>query len=239
VPRTKTPQQILEELQSLHDLGYRGHVDFVDDNLIGNRKSLRGFLPKLIAWQRAHDYPFEFSTEASINLADDNDLLELMRAANFFSIFIGIESPDPDTLVHTKKKQNTRLSLVESIHKLYRAGIYVTAGFIIGFDSEKTSMADAMVEFIREAAIPVAMVGLLSAFPNTQLTRRLEKEGRLHKDFDRVFVRIDETHAWTHLTPSVPNAIFADYRNVLSASTISSLCSAREQLTDARCPADR
>ena len=218
VPRTKTPQQILEELQSLHDLGYRGHVDFVDDNLIGNRKSLRGFLPKLIAWQRAHDYPFEFSTEASINLADDNDLLELMRAANFFSIFIGIESPDPDTLVHTKKKQNTRRSLVESIHKLYRAGIYVTAGFIIGFDSEKTSMADAMVEFIREAAIPVAMVGLLSAFPNTQLTRRLEKEGRLHKDFDRVFVRIDDhcTHGLNFDTLRPERDILLDYRNVLT-----------------------
>ena len=104
VPRTKTPEQMLAELQALYDLGYRGHVDFVDDNLIGNRKSLRIFLPDLIAWQEAHNYPFEFSTEASLNLADDHDLLQLMRRANFFAVFVGIESPDPATLVHTKKE---------------------------------------------------------------------------------------------------------------------------------------
>jgi len=185
VPRTKTPPQMLAELQSLYDLGYRGHVDFVDDNLIGNRKSLRIFLPHLIAWQQAHDFPFEFSTEASINLADDHELLELMRKANFFAVFVGIESPDPATLIHTKKKQNTRRNLADSIHKLYGAGMYVTAGFIVGFDSEKVSVADAMVDLIEEAAIPAAMVGLLCALPNTQLTRRLEKEGRLHADHDR------------------------------------------------------
>jgi radical SAM superfamily enzyme YgiQ (UPF0313 family) len=185
VPRTKTPQQMLAELQSLYDLGYRGHVDFVDDNLIGNRKSLRIFLPQLIAWQRAHDFPFEFSTEASINLADDPDLMELMHKANFFAVFVGIESPDPATLVQMKKKQNTRRNLADSIHKLYGAGMYVTAGFIVGFDSEKVSIADAMVELIEEAAVPAAMVGLLCALPNTQLTRRLEKEGRLHADHDR------------------------------------------------------
>jgi radical SAM superfamily enzyme YgiQ (UPF0313 family) len=180
VPRTKTPQQMLAELQALYNLGYRGHVDFVDDNLIGNRKSLRIFLPELIAWQQKHDYPFEFSTEASINLADDHELLHLMRKANFFAIFVGIESPDPATLVHTRKKQNTRRNIAESIHKLYGAGILATAGFIVGFDTEKDSIADAMADLIEDAAIPVAMVGLLYALPNTQLARRLEKEGRLH-----------------------------------------------------------
>ena len=180
VPRTKTPEQMLAELQALYDLGYRGHVDFVDDNLIGNRKSLRIFLPELIAWQEAHSYPFEFSTEASLNLADDHDLLELMRKANFFAVFVGIESPDPDTLVHTKKKQNTRRNIAESVHKLYAAGMFVTAGFIVGFDTERLSIADAMADLIEDAAIPVAMVGLLYALPNTQLSRRLEKEGRLH-----------------------------------------------------------
>ncbi len=185
VPRTKTPPQMLAELQRLYNLGYRGHVDFVDDNLIGNRKSLRIFLPELVAWQEAHDYPFEFSTEASINLADDHDLLQLMRKANFFALFVGIESPDPETLVHTRKKQNTRRNLAESVHRLYSAGMCVTAGFIVGFDTEKVSVADAMVDLIEEAAIPAAMVGLLWALPNTQLTRRLEKEGRLHADYDR------------------------------------------------------
>jgi radical SAM superfamily enzyme YgiQ (UPF0313 family) len=190
VPRTKTPTQMLAELQALYDRGYRGHVDFVDDNLIGNRKSLRIFLPELIAWQEAHGYPFEFSTEASINLADDHDLLQLLRKANFFCIFVGIESPDPETLVHAKKKQNTRRNIAESIHKLYGAGMFVTAGFIVGFDTEKLSIADAMADLIEDAAIPAAMVGLLYALPNTQLARRLAKEGRLHVNHDRM---VEET----------------------------------------------
>jgi radical SAM superfamily enzyme YgiQ (UPF0313 family) len=165
-------------------MGYRGHLDFVDDNFIGNKKSLRRFLPELAAWQRAHDYPFEFSTEASVNLADDPELLEMMAAANFFAIFVGIESPDPATLIAAKKKQNTRRNIAESIHRIYSAGMFVTAGFIVGFDSERVSIADAMIEFIEEAAIPVCMVGLLYALPNTQLTRRLAREGRLHPHHD-------------------------------------------------------
>lgn len=217
VPRTKTPQQMLAELQSLYDFGYRGHVDFVDDNLIGNRKSLRIFLPQLIAWQQAHGYPFEFSTEASINLADDHELLELMRKANFFAVFVGIESPDPATLVHTKKKQNTRRNLAESIHKLYGAGMYVTAGFIVGFDSEKVSIADAMVELIEEAAIPMAMVGLLYALPNTQLTRRLEKEGRLHASHDRWVEETGDhcTFGLNYDTLRPERDILLDYRRIL------------------------
>jgi radical SAM superfamily enzyme YgiQ (UPF0313 family) len=217
VPRTKTPQQILAELQSLYDLGYRGHDDFVDDNLIGNRKSLRIFLPHLIAWQQAHDFPFEFSTEASINLADDAALLELMRKANFFAVFVGIESPDPAALLHAKKKQNTRRNLADSIHKIYDAGIFVTAGFIIGFDSEKVSIADAMVDLIQEAAIPVAMVGLLWALPNTQLTRRLEKEGRLHADHDRwIDDNADQcAHGLNYDSSRPERDILMDYRNVL------------------------
>ncbi len=182
VPRTKTPPQMLAELQALYDLGYRGHVDFVDDNLIGNRKNLRIFLPQLIAWQEAHGYPFEFSTEASINLSDDAELLQLMKKANFFVVFVGIESPDPDTLVMTKKKQNTKRNLAESVPRIYAAGIFVNAGFILGFDTEKGAVGDAMADFIDEAAIPMAMVGLLYACPNTQLTRRLATEGRLHKN---------------------------------------------------------
>ncbi len=185
VPRTKTNAQMFTELETLYQMGYRGHLDFVDDNFIGNKKSLRLFLPELAEWQRAHGYPFEFSTEASVNLADDPELLDLMGAANFFGIFVGIESPDPATLVAMRKKQNTRRNIAESIHKIYAAGMLVTAGFIVGFDNEKVSMAEAMVDFIEEAAIPVAMVGLLYALPNTQLTRRLEREGRLHVGHDR------------------------------------------------------
>ena len=169
VPRTKTNDQILAELQALYDHGYRGHVDFVDDNFIGNKKNLRTLLPRLKAWLEERDYPFEFSTEASINVADDGELLQAMKDANFFAIFVGIESPDPETLVQMKKKQNTRRNIAECIHKIYSYGMFVTAGFIVGFDTEKASMGQAMIDFIEEANIPVCMVGLLYALPGTQL----------------------------------------------------------------------
>jgi len=184
VPRTKTNDQIIAELQALYDHGYRGHIDFVDDNFIGNKKNLRTLLPRLKAWLEERDYPFEFSTEASINIADDDDLLQAMKDANFFAIFVGIESPDPETLVQMKKKQNTRRNIAECIHKIYGYGMFVTAGFIVGFDTEKVSMGQAMIDFIEETDIPVCMVGLLYALPGTQLTRRLAAEGRLHKGHD-------------------------------------------------------
>ncbi|MGL9619931.1 B12-binding domain-containing radical SAM protein [Bradyrhizobium sp. U531] len=217
VPRTKTTKQMFVELQTLYDMGYRGHLDFVDDNFIGNKKSLRQFLPELAEWQRAHNYPFELSTEASVNLADDPELLELMGKANFFGIFVGIESPDPATLVAMRKKQNTRRNIAESIHKIYAAGMLVTAGFIVGFDNEKVSMAEAMVDFIEEAAIPVAMVGLLYALPNTQLTRRLEKEGRLHADHDLASTTGgDQCTSGINFDPVRPlRDILTDYRTVL------------------------
>ena len=185
VPRTKTTEQMLEELEVLYQLGYRGHVDFVDDNLIGNKKALKSFLPHLIQWLKERDYPFEFSTEASLNLADDAELITMLKNANFFVIFMGIESPDTDTLIAMRKKQNTRRSIPDSIHKIYQAGIFVTAGFIVGFDSEKGSVAEPMIEVIEECAIPMSIVGLLWALPNTQLSRRLAREGRLqvHAEF--------------------------------------------------------
>lgn len=179
-PRTKTTPQMLAELQALYDLGHRGHVDFVDDNLIGNKKAVKAFLPELIKWQKARRYPFILTTEASLNLADDPELLEMMKQAGFFGVFVGIESPDPDILVATRKKQNTRRDIAASVHKIYEAGIFVLAGFIVGFDEEKGSVSDPIAELIEEAAIPVSMVGLLFALPETQLTRRLEREGRLH-----------------------------------------------------------
>src|SRR5262249_34552797 len=174
VPRTKTNAQMLAELQALYDAGYRRHIDFVDDNLIGNKKALKRFLPALIEWQRKHGYPFQFSTEASINLADDAQLLAMLREANFFAIFVGIESPDNETLIKMQKKQNTRRDLGESVHKIYAAGMFVTAGFIIGFDTERGSIADGMIDCINATAIPNSMVGLLTALPSTQFGRRLE-----------------------------------------------------------------
>ena len=182
VPRAKTNAQMLDELEALHRLGYRGHVDFVDDNLIGNKKAVKAFLPELKTWLGQHDYPFEFTTEASLNLSDDADLLRPTNEANFIGVFIGIESPDTDTLIAMRKKQNTRRNIAQSIHRIDAAGLYVTAGFIVGFDSEKGSVADPLIELIEEAAIPICMVGLLFALPNTQLTRRLASEGRLHAE---------------------------------------------------------
>ncbi|GAU85529.1 hypothetical protein BIWAKO_05477 [Bosea sp. BIWAKO-01] len=220
VPRTKTNAQVLTELELLHALGYRGHVDFVDDNLIGNKKALKQFLPDLKRWITEKDFPFEFSTEASINLADDSALMQAMSEANFFTIFVGIESPDSDTLISMQKKQNTRRSLQESVHRIYRAGLFVNAGFILGFDSEKGSVARDMIACIEDTAIPVCMVGLLYALPNTQLTRRLEREGRLQIPDDTAPARQfgDQCTAGLNFETSRPRrAILADYKAVLEA----------------------
>ncbi len=178
-PRVKTPEQWLGELQRLYDLGYRGWVDIADDNFIGNRLKIKPVLQATAAWAAQHNYPFVFSTEASVNLADDDELLSLMRACQFRYVFLGIETPDPDVLVQTQKRINTVKPLVDRVHKLYDAGISVTAGFILGFDSEPAAVDEALIDFIEESGIVLAMVGLLFALPNTQLTRRLAREGRL------------------------------------------------------------
>jgi len=217
VPRAKTNAQMLAELETLCRLGYRGHVDFVDDNLIGNKKAVRSFLVDLRTWLDEHDYPFEFTTEASINLADDTGLLQAMNKANFVGVFVGIESPDTDTLIAAKKKQNTRRSLVESIHRIYAAGLFVHAGFIVGFDTETSAVADAMIDLIEDAAIPVCMVGLLYALPNTQLTRRLEREGRLYPEPAVVPKgNVDQcTHGLNFDTLRPKQEILLDYKRVL------------------------
>jgi radical SAM superfamily enzyme YgiQ (UPF0313 family) len=217
VPRAKTNAQMLAELDELYRLGYRGHVDFVDDNLIGNKKAVKAFLPDLAKWLEAHDYPFEFTTEASLNLADDAELLALLNKANFVGVFVGIESPDTATLIAMRKKQNTKRSIAQSIHKIYAAGLFVHAGFIVGFDSEKESMADAMVELIEDAAIPICMVGLLYALPTTQLSRRLESAGRLHPHVQREEVRsADQCTMGLNFDTLRPRQdILADYVSVL------------------------
>src|SRR3954451_14950352 len=221
-PRVKTAAQMLTELDTLYDCGYRGWVDFVDDNFIGNKKAVKAFLPHLIAWQKAHGYPFRFSTEASINLADDDAFLALMREANFFTVFVGIESPDSDTLISMQKNQNPRRSLPDGVHKLYRAGMFVTAGFIVGFDSEKGTVAETMIDCIGATSIPVCMVGLLYALPNTQLTRRLGREERLFPP-DYVTGRAARegigdqcTGGLNYETARPRREILSDYRTVLA-----------------------
>jgi radical SAM superfamily enzyme YgiQ (UPF0313 family) len=218
VPRTKTPEQMIRELEALHALGYRGHVDFVDDNLIGNRKAVRPFLTELAAWLHRRGHPFEFSSEASLNLADDPELLAALRQAGFFALFVGIETPDTATLLSTRKTQNARRDIAASIRRIYRAGIFVNAGFIVGFDAETDSVAQAMVDCIDDAAIPVCMVGLLYALPNTQLSRRLGAEGRLHADSDRVASDSDGDQCTTGLnydTLRPRREVLSDYQAIL------------------------
>ena len=178
VPRTKSNQQMLAEFDALRDLRWRGTVFIVDDNFIGNKKNVRQLLPELAKWQKAHGYPFSLITESSINLADDGPLLESMRDAGFRRVFIGIETPVEESLKEAQKSQN-RGNLLESVNKIQRHGMEVMAGFIVGFDNDPEDIFERQIDFIRKSAIPLAMVGLLNALPDTQLWRRLEREGRL------------------------------------------------------------
>jgi len=218
VPRTKADDQMLRELDALYALGYRGHIDFVDDNLIGNKRRVKEFLTGLGRWLDAHGRPFEFSTEATINLADDPELLRLMKETNFFAIFVGIESPDTDTLIHMQKRQNTRRELQASVEKIYAAGIFVNAGFILGFDTEQDRVAEGMIQCVEDTSIPVCMAGLLYALPNTQLQRRLTKEGRLHPDRLPSDDDADQCTSGLNFDTIRPRArVLADYRTVLEA----------------------
>ncbi len=219
-PRVKEVRQVIADLQSLYDLGYRGHIHFVDDNLIGNKPALKKLLPHIEAWQKERRWPFLFTTEASLNLADDTVLLDLMRKAGFFGVFIGVESPDPDVLNAVGKKQNTRNDICDSIHKIYASGIQVMAGLIVGFDDERHSLAEDVNDLIDAAAIPVVMAGLLYALPNTQLTRRLAREGRLHASYAHApqdALGGDQCTAGLNFTTRRARAaILRDYRDIIA-----------------------
>jgi radical SAM superfamily enzyme YgiQ (UPF0313 family) len=179
VPRTKSNEQMLAELDAVHAAGWRGPVFVVDDNFIGNKKRVKQLLPAVEEWSERHGRPFNFVTEASVNLADDDTLLDLMRRAGFARVFLGIETPVVESLHEAQKGQNTRRDLLESVRRIQSYGMEVMAGFIVGFDSDPEDIFARQIEFIRESAIPLAMVGLLTALPGTQLWRRLDREGRL------------------------------------------------------------
>jgi radical SAM superfamily enzyme YgiQ (UPF0313 family) len=185
IPRFKSNEQVIKELQSLYDLGYRGHVDIVDDNFIGNKKKAKDLLRELKKWTKNHRYPFYFATEASINLADDDELLQLMKDVDFRYVFLGIETPENDTLKLNKKTQNVNKPIEDAVRKLLSYGIVSNGGYIIGFDSESRQIADNMIDSIQKSGICMAMISLLYALPNTQLTRRLESEGRLFQQASR------------------------------------------------------
>jgi len=179
-PRLKPANNIMLELGSLYDLGWQGPVFIVDDNFIGNKKRVKNeLLPVLIEWQKKHKHVFRFFTEASINIADDDELMEQMKAAGFNEVFIGIETPSRESLKETGKFQNLKSNLHEAVLKIQRHGMEVMAGFIVGFDSDKEDIFDRQISFVQKAGIPKAMVGLLIALPNTSLFSRLKKEGRI------------------------------------------------------------
>jgi radical SAM superfamily enzyme YgiQ (UPF0313 family) len=181
-PRTKSVAQVIAELEQLYQRKWRGAVFLVDDNFIGNKKNVKQLLPAMAEWNDRHRRPFTFFTEASMNLANDAEILALMKAAGFIRVFLGIQTPVEASLKEAHKLQNTQRSLLDSVRCIQQHGIEVMADFIVGFDSDPDDVFDRQVEFIEESAIPIAMVGLLQALPGTQLYRRLEREGRLVSD---------------------------------------------------------
>jgi radical SAM superfamily enzyme YgiQ (UPF0313 family) len=210
-PRTKTTAQVGRELDALRRLGARSAF-FVDDNLIGNKPAAKELLRYLAAYQREHRYQFHFGTEASLNLAQDPELLELFRAAHFGWVFIGIESPDEASLKETLKFQNTRQDLLTSVHAIYAHGIDIFAGFILGFDHDTTEAFALQHRFITNSGIQAAMIGLLQATPKTPLYERLAADGRLIPDTDSS----DNVKLWTNVVPKGMSydELLAGYRDL-------------------------
>jgi len=183
-PRTKDKHQILGDLDALYRHGWRSGVFIVDDNFIGNRRKLKAeTLPAIIEWMESKKHPFALSTEASVNLADDEKLMQLMVKAGFNTVFVGIETPNEDSLVECNKLPNKNRDLVALVKKIQNHGLEVQGGFIVGFDSDPLSIFKSQISFIQKSGIVTAMVGLLNAPPGTRLHQRLKKENRLLKDF--------------------------------------------------------
>jgi radical SAM superfamily enzyme YgiQ (UPF0313 family) len=217
IPRVKKPEQIICEIQSLYDLGYRGYIDIVDDNFVSNKKAVKHLLPQMADWQKNHNWPFEFGIEASINLADDEELLNLMQEVGFSSCFVGIETPDEKVLLSTQKKTNLNRSIPESIHRIYQHGMIVNAGYIVGFDEEKDNVVEKILDCIAKTFVPANMVGLLFALPNTQFTRRLAKEGRLNEDFDKAWPEVGDqcSVSLNYETLRPREDILSDFKHIL------------------------
>jgi radical SAM superfamily enzyme YgiQ (UPF0313 family) len=211
-PRTKDRQQVVDELEALYRHGWRGSVFIVDDNFIGNKKKLKAeTLPTIIQWSREKKYPFTFYTEASINLADDEQLMELMVEAGFNRVFIGIETPNVDGLIECNKLQNRNRDLAASVKKIQNHGFEVQGGFILGFDSDPISIFRSQIDFIQKTGIVTAMVGLLNAPRGTKLYQRLKQENRLLKDMSG-----DNTDfSINFITKMNYETLISGYKNVL------------------------
>jgi radical SAM superfamily enzyme YgiQ (UPF0313 family) len=176
----KRASQIIDELQRLYDLHWRGQVYIVDDNFIGDRKEVKhNLLPAMLEWMEKHGFPFTFNTQASIDLADDSELMSLMVKTGFSSVFIGIETPDENSLQECNKRQNRNRNLLQSVRKLQNAGLQVTAGFILGFDNDTPTTFQRQIDFIQQSGIVTAVVGVLNVAKKTALYRRNESENRI------------------------------------------------------------
>jgi radical SAM superfamily enzyme YgiQ (UPF0313 family) len=211
-PRTKTKGQLIAELDALYEHGWRAGVFIVDDNFIGNKNKLKAeILPALIEWRKGKQYPFAFCTEASINLADDEELLRLMRAAGFETVFIGVETPNEASLTECAKSQNQNRDLVAAVKKIQRSGLEVQGGFIVGFDSDPESIFQTQIDFIQRSGIVTAMVGLLNIPAGTRLYRRMKEEGRLLTSFTG-----DSTDFSLNFVPKMkPTKLITGYRQVI------------------------
>jgi radical SAM superfamily enzyme YgiQ (UPF0313 family) len=211
-PRTKTAEQIIAELDALYAAGWRSPIFFVDDNFIGNKKVLKNeVLPALIEWQK-DKVGIPFNTEVSINIADDQELMHLMVEAGFNTVFVGIETPDEDSLAECSKFQNRGRDLVECVKNIHRAGLQVQGGFIVGFDNDTPSIFQRQIDFIQNSGIVTAMVGLLQAPYGTQLYQRLKGEGRLLDNPSG-----DNADGWTNIIPKMPIEVLRQgYKNILS-----------------------
>jgi Domain of unknown function (DUF4070)/Radical SAM superfamily len=220
IPRFKSNEQVFIEMQTLYDLGYRGHIDIVDDNFIGNKKKAKELLRELKIWMQNHGYPFYFSTEASINICEDDELLQLMKDVDFRYIFLGIETPENETLKLTGKIQNVNKPIEDAVNKLLSYGIVSNAGYIIGFDSDSGQVAGNIIDSIQKSGICMAMISLLYALPNTQLTRRLASEGRLFQLASRSIGErdIDQTTSGLNFVTRISRAeILRNFIRVIEA----------------------
>jgi radical SAM superfamily enzyme YgiQ (UPF0313 family) len=209
-PRTKSTAQVLAEVEAIHALGV-ANIFVVDDNFIGNKKEAKELLKALAAWQQARGYPLEFMTEVSLNVAQDDELLALMKQAHFTTIFVGIESPRAASLLETKKTQNTREDIVTSVHRIQAAGIEVMAGMIVGFDHDDPSIFEEQFQFIQQARIPISMTGMLNAVPKTPLHARLKAAGRLIAD------SVGDQFVFTNVVPGGMSRLelYEGYRSLL------------------------
>ncbi|MCK5062050.1 B12-binding domain-containing radical SAM protein [Candidatus Parcubacteria bacterium] len=211
-PRTKAPKQIVAEVQSLYSAGWRGPIFIVDDNFIGNKRKTKEMLLQLIDWQQKRKYPFQLFTEASVNLAADEDLMRLMSKANFNKVFVGIESPNEASLKGCGKIQNTKIDLENTVKIIHQHGIQVMGGFIVGFDEDDSSIFESLIDFIQNTGIVTAMVGILNALPQTQLWQRLQAEDRLLSDTTG-----ENTDGYLNFIPKMDkNTLVEEYKKMVA-----------------------